>query len=188
VAGLETTATFDPKTDEFVVNTPTSTATKWWPGELGRFANYALTFAQLIVPDEDGGSNNYGVCPFIINIRDVNTHKHMPGVKTGEMGPKFGYNSKDNGWMVLDNVRIPRENMLQKFIAIERDGSVSIKGDLRVLYSTMMLIRTSLITWTKYYLSRALTVGLRYSIVRRQFKNISGKKDETQLIDYQTQQ
>jgi len=24
------------------------------------------------------------------------------------MGPKFGYSSKDNGWMSMDNVRIPR--------------------------------------------------------------------------------
>ncbi len=30
--GLETTATYDKKTQEFVVNTPTLTATKFWPG------------------------------------------------------------------------------------------------------------------------------------------------------------
>ena len=41
---------------------------------------------------------------------------------------------------------------------------------------------------TKYFLARALTIGLRYSVVRRQFRNISGQKDETQIIDYQTQQ
>ena len=35
VAGLETTATFDNETDEFVINTPTITATKWWPGDMG---------------------------------------------------------------------------------------------------------------------------------------------------------
>jgi acyl-CoA oxidase len=32
VRGLETTATFDPETDEFVAHSPTLTATKWWPG------------------------------------------------------------------------------------------------------------------------------------------------------------
>ena len=32
VRGLETTATYDEKTQEFVVNTPTLTATKFWPG------------------------------------------------------------------------------------------------------------------------------------------------------------
>ncbi len=32
VAGLETTATFDEKTDEFVIHTPHVGATKWWIG------------------------------------------------------------------------------------------------------------------------------------------------------------
>lgn len=30
--GLETTATFDPQTDEIVINSPTLTSYKWWPG------------------------------------------------------------------------------------------------------------------------------------------------------------
>ena len=32
VRGLETTATYDEKTQEFVMNTPTLAATKFWPG------------------------------------------------------------------------------------------------------------------------------------------------------------
>lgn len=30
--GLETTATYDPATQEFVLNSPTVTSIKWWPG------------------------------------------------------------------------------------------------------------------------------------------------------------
>lgn len=30
--GLETTATFDPATQEFVLNSPTISSIKWWPG------------------------------------------------------------------------------------------------------------------------------------------------------------
>lgn len=100
------------------------------------------------------------------------------------MGPKLGYAGKDNGWMVLDKVRIPRNQMLQRFIAVDRDGSVSIQGDMRVLYSTMLFIRVMLLSGSRHYLSLGLTIGLRYSVVRRQFKNISGKKEETQLLDY----
>ena len=37
----------------------------------------------------------------------------MPGVRTGDIGPKFGYHSKDNGWACFEHVRIPRENMLK---------------------------------------------------------------------------
>jgi acyl-CoA oxidase len=116
----------------------------------------------------------------------MDTHKHLTGVKTGDMGPKLGYHGKDNGWLTMDKVRIPRDNMLQKFVTVDRDGSVSIQGDLRVLYSTMLMIRMMLLAASKYYFSYSLTIALRYSVVRRQFKNVSGKKEETKLLDYQT--
>jgi len=32
VRRLETTATYDPETEEFVLHSPTITATKFWPG------------------------------------------------------------------------------------------------------------------------------------------------------------
>lgn len=102
------------------------TATKWWPGELGRFANFAVVFAQLLIPDEDGKTNNYGVAPFIVQLRDQDTHKHMPGVKTGDLGPKLGFKSKDNGWCTFNKVRIPRDQMLQKFVSVDREGTFSI--------------------------------------------------------------
>ena len=102
VQSLKTTATFDPKKDEFVIQTPSLDATKWWPGDMGHHANYALVFARLRIPDEDGEVNDYGIAPFIVQIRNMDTHKHMPGVKTGSLGPKFGYHEKDNGWMTFD--------------------------------------------------------------------------------------
>ena len=49
VAGLETTATFDKSTDEFIIHTPSISATKWWPGEMGGFTNYALVYANVII-------------------------------------------------------------------------------------------------------------------------------------------
>lgn len=45
VGGLETTATFDPSTDEIVLNSPTITSYKFWPGELGLQATHAIVFA-----------------------------------------------------------------------------------------------------------------------------------------------
>ena len=56
MAGLETTATFDSKTDELVINSPTITSTKWWPGDMAKNANHAIVFAKLLV-----GEMNYGV-------------------------------------------------------------------------------------------------------------------------------
>ena len=80
--------------DEFVIHTPSITATKWWPGEMGRFATHALVMAKLVIED-----NDYGVAPFLVQIRDIESHKHMSGIKSGDMGPKLGYWSKDNGWL-----------------------------------------------------------------------------------------
>lgn len=77
MAGLETTATFDVKTDEFIIHTPTKTATKWWPGELGRWANYALVMAKVVIPGKNGKSKGYGSAPFIVQLRDRETHKHL---------------------------------------------------------------------------------------------------------------
>jgi len=49
VQGLETTATFDRTTDEFIIHSPTLSSTKFWPGCLGCTANYAVVFARLII-------------------------------------------------------------------------------------------------------------------------------------------
>ena len=39
------------------------------------------------------------------------THELLPGVHTGDIGPKIGYNTMDNGHASFDRVRIPRANM-----------------------------------------------------------------------------
>ena len=61
VAGLETTATLDKNTDEFIIHTPNIGATKYWPGDLGRFSSHAVVFARLIIDEDD-----YGVQPFMV--------------------------------------------------------------------------------------------------------------------------
>ena len=134
---------------------------------MGRYANFAAVFARLIIKDEDGEPNEYGVVPFIVQLRDRDTHKHMPGIKCGDLGPKFGYVGKDNGWLTLSNVRVPRDQLLQRFLSVDRDGSVSIKGDMRILFSTMLKTRFQIFSATRMVLVMALTIAVRYSLVRR---------------------
>ena len=38
----------------------------------------------------------------------------VPGITVGDIGNKFGFGANDNGFLKLDNVRIPRENMLMR--------------------------------------------------------------------------
>ncbi|KAM3567515.1 hypothetical protein VYU27_010343, partial [Nannochloropsis oceanica] len=74
--GLETTATFDKATQEFIINSPTDTSTKWWIGAAGQTATHSVVFARLLLPNgEDMGVHN-----FIVPVRDMDTHLPMPGV------------------------------------------------------------------------------------------------------------
>jgi acyl-CoA oxidase len=107
-----------------------------------------------------------------------------PGIEAGDMGPKMGYNSKNNGFVRFTQVRIPRDQMLMKFVSVDKEGTFSIEGDLRSLYSVMMDIRVQLIQHSGSHLYKAALIALRYSAVRRQFKNTQGSKIETKLLDY----
>lgn len=181
VQNLETLAVFDPKTDEFIMQSPTITSAKMWPGDLGIFANYAMVFAQLIIK-----GTNHGVQAFLVPIRDMETHTPLPGVEVGDIGPKLGFQTKDNGFLRLNNVRIPRENMLMKYAKVTKDGEFKIVGNDKALYGIMMFVRLIIAGYSHRFLGHGLTVALRYSIVRTQFKNEN--KKEIKILDYQLQQ
>ena len=66
VAGLETTATFDPSSDEFIIHTPHLGATKWWIGGAASTATHAAVFAQMTVRGK-----RHGVKTFITQLRDI---------------------------------------------------------------------------------------------------------------------
>ncbi|EGR29306.1 hypothetical protein IMG5_158840 [Ichthyophthirius multifiliis] len=181
IQNLQTTATFDKQTDEFILNTPSIEATKWWVGELGKIANHTILYAQLII---DG--NKYGIQPFMVQIRDLETHLPLDGIELGDIGPKYGYSSKDNGYMILKNVRIPRFNMLSRYARVEQDGKFSPAGDPRIVYATMMFVRAGLIFQSYFFLAAQLVIATRYSTIRQQFKDENG--NEQTILDYQTQQ
>lgn len=86
VRGLETTATWNPDDKTFTLHSPALTASKWWIGSLGRTANHAVVMAQLFI-----GNKNFGPHPFVVQIRDLDTHQPLENVYVGDIGPKFGY-------------------------------------------------------------------------------------------------
>lgn len=163
IRGLETEAIYDPNTEEFVLNSPTQTAYKWWPGGLGHTANHAVVVAQLKTNGE-----NRGIHPFIVQLRDEETHMPMKGIVIGEIGQKLGMNGVNNGFLGFKNVRVPRKNLLMKNAQVLKDGSY-IKAPSSVLtYGTMMFVRVVIVKDTANYLSKAATIATRYSAVRRQ--------------------
>lgn len=147
-----------------MLNSPTITATKFWPGELGKFGGWSVVYAKLII-----NGKSHGVQPFLVQLRDTQTYEPLPGVECGDIGPKFGYATKDNGYLILRNVRIPRTNLMRRFVDVDREGKFTVKGDLRTLYSVMMFIRVAISIGSAKDLAKALLIGTRYAVVRRQF-------------------
>lgn len=185
IRGLETTATLDLSTDEFVLNSPTLTSLKWWPGNLGKTVNHAVVLAQLIIKGK-----KIGLHSFLVPLRSMQDHSTLPGVELGDIGPKFGYEMVDNGFMRLTNVRIPRENMLMKYAHLDRNGNYSKAPHDKIGYGTMVLIRSQIIGGAAKYMGRAAVIATRYSAVRKQFPDevSPSNLEETRVLDYPTQQ
>ena len=91
---LETTATLDRNTDQWIIHSTTFTASKWWIGGLGAICTHALIQARLIIDGKDFGAHG-----FIVPIRSLKDHRPFPGVKVGDIGPKSygGFSKIDNG-------------------------------------------------------------------------------------------
>lgn len=200
IRGLETTSTYDPKTKEFVIHSPTITAykvnneqmseakfifylfPKWWPGGLGHTVNYAIVFAQLY-----SLGKHHGLHPFIVQLREEETHKPRKGITIGEIGNKVGFNTVNNGFLGFDNVRIPLNQMLMKNAKILETGEF-VKNKSSVLnYGTMTHVRVGIVRDMGTLLSKAVTIAMRYSIVRHQ-SPIDPNQPEPKVIEHVTQQ
>ncbi|CAN0142500.1 unnamed protein product [Ascophyllum nodosum] len=187
VRALETTATFDKATQEFVIHSPTLSSTKWWPGGLGKTATHCILMAQLVIE-----GNVLGVHPFFIQLRSLTDHKPLPGVTLGDIGPKLGFNSTDNGFCRFHYVRVPRTSLLGGIAHVSPDGVYSmVPGGQKQSYGAMLAVRASLVINASKALARALTIALRFGVVRTQgFDQRAGVAPgtERQVLDYPTQQ
>jgi len=99
---METTATWDQKTQEWIIDCPTTRSHKYWITNGACHAHFAIVFAQTIVNGKHEGIN-----VFMVRIRDDNL-KQIPGVYIEDMGMKQGCNGVDNAKISFTNVRIPR--------------------------------------------------------------------------------
>ncbi|XP_001361780.1 probable peroxisomal acyl-coenzyme A oxidase 1 [Drosophila pseudoobscura] len=180
--GLETRADYDARTQEFVINTPSLSAYKWWPGGLGHTANHAVVVAQLYTKGEFRG-----LAPFIVQLRHSDTHEPLPGIDIGDIGTKLGMKSVNNGYLGLKNVRVPLNNMLMKNQQVLPDGTYVAPKNSVLTYGTMMFVRCALIRDTAQSLAKASTIATRYSAVRRQ-SPIDPNQPEPQIMDHTTQQ
>jgi len=183
VRELETTARYDPEAEEFVIDTPHDAARKEWIGNAAAHGRMATVFAQLHTQGE-----HHGVHAFLVPIRRENGSP-MPRVRIEDCGEKMGLNGVDNGRLWFDEVRIPRENMLDRFARVEPDGTYespipSAGKRFFTMLSTLIGGRISIARSGLSAAKSGLTIAVRYGNRRRQF----GPKDEPEvpLLDYRT--
>ncbi|KAF2864023.1 acyl-CoA oxidase [Piedraia hortae CBS 480.64] len=187
VRGLETTATWNQEDKTFTIHSPSLTASKWWIGSLGRTANHAVVMAQLIV-----NGKNRGPHPFVVQIRDLETHELLENVYAGDIGPKFGYNTMDNGFLLFNKVKVPHISMLARFSSVAPSSGEYIQPkSASLVYGSMTWVRSTIVLQAGSVLARGVTIATRYCSIRRQFQDRDApewEKGENQVINYTTVQ
>jgi acyl-CoA oxidase len=185
VRDIETVAAYDPDRREFVVHTPHAGARKDYIGNAALHGRLAVVFAQLV-----SGTARHGVHAFLIPIRDEKGEV-MPGVTIEDCGLKVGLNGVDNGRIGFDQVRIPRENLLDRYGGITEGGQYtsSIESPGRRFFTMLGTLVAGRISIACASLSAArsgLAIAVRYTSRRRQFGPEDGP--EATLLSYTVMQ
>lgn len=142
---------------------------KYWIGAAAEIANMTIIWAQLIVNGESQGPH-----PFVVPLRNRKTHSVLPGVTIGDCGPKNGMNYIDNGYIILEGVRIPSYHLLGKLGSIDEDGgyvTLIENKDMRFGFHMSPLSggRGAITFIANSQSLKAATSALRYAYSRRQF-------------------
>ncbi|TCJ29931.1 acyl-CoA dehydrogenase [Nocardioides jejuensis] len=182
VQAIGTTATYDAETREFVIQTPDDASRKDFIGNAARHGRMAAVFAQLIV---DG--DNKGVHCLVVPLRDEEGQP-LPGVRIGDCGHKMGLNGVDNGRLWFDDVRVPREALLNRFADVSEDGAYSseIESANRRFFTmlgTLVMGRVSVAGAGISASKVAMAIATRYADRRRQFATDDDQPEQL-LLDY----
>jgi acyl-CoA oxidase len=182
VAALETTATYDVASQEFVVHSPTRSARKDYIGNAARDGRMAVVFAELVT-----AAGRHGVHALLVPIRDADG-RPCPGVTISDCGRKAGLNGVDNGRLVFDSVRVPRQALLNRYGDVAEDGTYTSPIDNQnrrffTMLGTLVRGRVSVAGSAASATQSALAIAVRYAERRRQFE-APGRDGEIVLLDY----
>lgn len=185
VRQLETTATYDPKTDEIIIHSPTESSGKDYIGNAAAHGRMAAVFAQLIV-----NGKSHGVHAILAPIRDE-SGKPIKGVRLGDCEYKLGLNGVDNGRIWFDQLRVPRKNLLNRYGNITKEGIYEspIENEAKRFFTMLGTLVGGRVCVPRAGLSAAktsLTIAIRYALKRRQFGDVG--KPEMLIMDYPSHQ
>lgn len=93
----------------------------------------------------------------------------------------------DNGFLLLNNVKVPHVNMLARFSRVDPNTSEYTRPPTPALvYGTLTYVRSTIVLESGNVLARGVTIATRYCAVRRQFQDLDakGKVGENQVLNY----
>lgn len=183
--GIATRAEYDIASEQFILQTPTDEAQKYWIGGAFRSARWTAAFAQLYIQDKC-----YGIHPFLVRIRN-DDGSPVSGICLADCGHKCGLNGVDNGRIWFDKVVVPRDHLLCRISQVSPDGkytSLFKSSDERFGASLAALSggRVSIASGGINQAKLGLTIAIRYASHRRAFGPPGG--EEVALMDYQSHQ
>ncbi|QDO87757.1 acyl-CoA oxidase [Ornithinimicrobium ciconiae] len=182
VQALETTITYDRQTDEFVVHSPTESATKTYIGNAAQDAQMAVVYGQLEVAGEQ-----HGIHAVLVPVRDE-SGSPRPGIALGDNGAKGGLDGVDNGTIRFDQVRVPRSMLLSRYGGVTAEGVYESPIDNQnrrffTMLGTLVRGRICVAGGAAQAARKALSIATRYGMARRQF-DAPGREGEVVLLDY----
>jgi acyl-CoA oxidase len=186
VQQVETTATYDAESEEFIIHTPDLSARKDYIGNAALHGRMAAVFAQLVV-----GGEERGVHCLLVPIRDERGEP-CAGVELSDCGHKLGLNGVDNGRISFDHVRVGRDALLDRYAEVRADGTYysRIENPNRRFFTmlgTLIQGRVSVCGGGISAAKLALTIAVRHANRRRQF-GPPDSEEEVLLLDYRAHQ
>lgn len=185
VRALQTTATYRPECEDFLLHTPEVGAEKDWVTNLSR-ATHALVFARLATQERD-----HGVHAFWVELRKA-SGELREGVILGEKRAVTALHGLDFGRLSFKQLSIPKKSLLSRYARLDEEGHYrtllrSEANRFNAMLGTLVVGRALVAGGAAAGAKKALAIALHYTAHRRQF-GASGEAVERTVLSYQSVQ